>query len=145
MRVVGWCCLLRLLDALVETGLIVIPLEDELLLSNGLLDGRHLLDGLKRVILKSEVNQVFKAVGVFSIGVMEWTQVGTVIFLRMENGGKEEVLRGSLVFIHNNYTKSQKYDLLCEYFIYIITNPYRLWCTHATPAPVASLSAIVLL
>ena len=49
---------------------------------------------------------------------MEGTEVGTVVFLRMEDGGKKEVLRGSLVFIHNNYKNHKNIIYFPNIFIY---------------------------
>jgi hypothetical protein len=58
---------------------------------------------LEGIVFQSKIDEVFKAFWLLSVGIVERTEVGTVVFLRMKDGGKKEVLRGSLFFIHNNY------------------------------------------
>lgn len=118
VRMIGWCCLLRLLDTLVQTYLVGFPFENDLLLSNNILRRLYFLPWFKRIIFQAKVNEVFKALGVLSIWVVEWTEVRTMVVLWMKNGGKEEVLGGSLVFIHNNYKITKIWFTLWIFYIY---------------------------
>lgn len=79
----------------------------------GLFSARVAAPGLRlfflRVLrlLKAEVDEVFEARRVLAEGILEGAEVGTVVLLRLQNRGEEEVVGGSLAFIHNNY-RSQK-------------------------------------
>ena len=60
VRVIGGCCLLRLLNALVQTHLVVVPLQNELLLGDLLLRNRLMLR-LEGIVFQSKIDEVFKA------------------------------------------------------------------------------------
>jgi hypothetical protein len=73
VRMIGWCCLLRLFNALVQTHLVIFPLQDELLLGNGILQGGDLFYRLQWIIFQPKVNEVFKPFWLFSIRVVKRT------------------------------------------------------------------------
>jgi hypothetical protein len=84
------------------------PFQYKILFSDRLLQRLHLSARLKLIIIESKVNKVFESARLFPEGVVKWTEIWTMVFLRMKNGGKKEVFGGSLIVIHNNYKITRK-------------------------------------
>ncbi len=95
-------CLLKFLHILLHVPIFFILLQDVIVLL-GLVFYWSVIVHRLQWLFQPKVNEVLKAGGQLAERVSERTEIGTVVFLGLKDGGKKEILGGSMVFIHNNY------------------------------------------
>lgn len=81
IRIIRWCCLLRLLAILVKTLTVIAAFQNGILFTDWTIQRPNPIERLDWVLFKVELNEVFKSNWLFSKRIVKGTEVWTVIFL----------------------------------------------------------------